>query len=129
MTITEEQKKNLAVAQRINRETRKNPRSPYNNKHIAVLHQQVVAVGESLEDVSRALDAMGDSNREGVCMAASADYDGPHMIWLQPDKVVAVIAFAQIRTQTGAKAAGEGCYLRYGAEHVVDLPNFAACLG
>ena len=79
--LTEEQQKNLEVAQRVNRETRNDPNSPYAGKHVGVLGGQVVAVADTLDEVSAQLDALGDVGHKGVIIEASADYAGPHMIW------------------------------------------------
>ena len=78
---SETQQKNLEVAERINRETRANPASPYAGKYIGVWHEEVVAVGETLDEVSKQLDALGDKNFEAVCIQASVDYDKPVMLW------------------------------------------------
>ena len=81
LTPSETQQKNLEVAQRINRETRANAASPYAGKYIGVWHEEVVAVGDSLDEVSKQLDALGDENLEAVCIQASVDYDTKIMFY------------------------------------------------
>ena len=83
MTTTQslEQEENLKVANRINRETRANPSSPYAGKYIGVWHGEVVVVGDTLDEVCDALDAMGDRDDEAVAIEASADYDTKIMFW------------------------------------------------
>lgn len=84
LQISDEQKKNLAVAERINRETRANPNSPYAHKYIGVWHQEVVTVGETLDEVCDRLTALGDTEHQSVVRAASADYEGKIAIWNLP---------------------------------------------
>lgn len=76
-----EQEKNLEVANRINHETRANPDSLYAGKYIGVWHEEVVAVGETLDDVCQQLDELGDKDFQAVCLGASIDYETPVMIW------------------------------------------------
>ncbi len=80
-TPSDVQQKNLEIAQRINRETRANAASPYAGKYIGVWHEEVVAVGDTLDEVSKQLDALGDENLEAVCIQASVDYKKPVMLW------------------------------------------------
>ena len=81
MTTTVEQKSNLEVANRINRETRANSSSPYAGKFVGVWHGEVVVVGDTLDEVCDALDAMGDHEDEAVAIEASADYQSKVMFW------------------------------------------------
>ena len=80
-TPSDVQQKNLEVAQRINRETRANAASLYAGKTIGVWHEEVVAVGDTLDEVSKQLDALGDENLEAVCIQASVDYDTKIMFY------------------------------------------------
>lgn len=82
LALTDEQKKNLEVANRINRETRADPDSLYAGKTIGVWHGQVVAIGDTLDEVSAQLDVLGDKNHEAIVREASADYDAP--LWVFP---------------------------------------------
>lgn len=79
--LTDEQQKNLEVAQRINRETRSNPDSAYAGKTIGVWHEEVVAVGETLDEVCKQLDELGDVGQEAVVIEASRDYEDKVMFW------------------------------------------------
>ena len=81
--MTEEQRKNLALAREINRDARSNPGSPYAGKYVGVLHQQVVAVANTLDELEAQLAAVGAGARDGVCIEASADYDQAYCIWSQ----------------------------------------------
>ena len=80
LTMTEEQQKNLAVAQQLNHETRANPDSPYAGKYISVLHQQVVAVADSLDELDRRLEAIAEDTKDAIWIEASADHDHTYMI-------------------------------------------------
>lgn len=80
-TISIEQEKNRKIAQRINRETRANPGSPYSGKYVGVWHEEVVVIGETLDEVCNALNAMGDHDDQAVAIEASADYDAKVMFW------------------------------------------------
>ena len=77
LALTPEQLEDLTVAERINHETRANPASPYTNKIIGVWHGEVVAVGETRDEVYDHLLALGDSDFQAIVREASADYDAP----------------------------------------------------
>ena len=81
ITTTVEQQSNLEVANRINRETRTDPASPYAGKFVGVWHGEVVVVGDTLDEVCDALDAMGDHEDQAVAIEASADYQSKVMFW------------------------------------------------
>ncbi len=79
--IPDEQQKNLEVAQRVNRETRANPDSAYAGKIIGVWHEEVVAVGDTLDEVCARLDKLGDVSNEADVIEASIDYEAKVMFW------------------------------------------------
>ena len=83
MTTTRliEQEKNWRIAREINRETRANPDAAYVGKFVGVWHEQVAVVGDTLDEVCDALDAMGDASDEACVIEASADYDAKIMFW------------------------------------------------
>ena len=79
--MSEEQKKNLAVADQINREARANPDSPYAGKYVGVFHEKVVAVADTAEELDAQLSAMGDVDNEAIWIEASVDYEQTYYIW------------------------------------------------
>ncbi len=84
MTTTKsiEQDKNWRIAREINRETRTNPASTYAGKFVGVWNEEVVTVGDTLEEACEAMKAMGDSAASECCVIeASADYDAKIMFW------------------------------------------------
>ena len=79
--MTTEQRKDLELARRINRQVRTEPDSPYAGKYVGILREQVVAVGNTLGEVEAQLDALGAGPREGICLEAGADYDQTYRTW------------------------------------------------
>jgi hypothetical protein len=79
--MTEDRRRDLELARQINREARSNPASPYAGRYVGILHQQVVAIGDTLDEVEGQLEALGAGPREGLCLEASADYDQAYRIW------------------------------------------------
>ena len=79
--LTTEQEKDQELARQINREARANPNSPFAGKYVGIFQQQVVAVGDSLDDLEAQFEALGIGPREGACIEASADYDEAYSLW------------------------------------------------
>ncbi len=77
-----QQDKNWRVAQAINRETRANPNSIYVGKYVGVWNEEIVTVGDTLDEACEAVDAMGETAASECCVIeASADYDAKIMFW------------------------------------------------
>lgn len=81
LKILAEQEKNLKVANRINREAWANPDSVYAGKFVGVWNEEVVAIGDTLDEVCQQLNELGDMSNEAVVIEASADYDRKIMFW------------------------------------------------
>jgi hypothetical protein len=75
--------RNRDLAERINREARNNPQSPYAGKHVGIANGQVVVVADNWRDVSRRLRQVEPDPAKCCCIEASADYDRIHEIWSQ----------------------------------------------
>ncbi len=81
-TVSIEQEKNWKIAQRINRETRANPDSPYVGKFVGVWNEEIVIVGDTLDEACNAMEAMGEPAASECCVIeASADYESKVMFW------------------------------------------------
>ena len=78
---TDEQAKNWEVANQLSRATRANPDSPYAGKYVGILHQNVVAVADTLDDLDNQLDAMGEEAKDATWVEASVNYDKTYYIW------------------------------------------------
>lgn len=77
-----EQEKNFEVARRINREARADASSPYAGKYIGVWRGEVVAVGDTLDEIDTLLSELpAPASQEAVWIEASVDYDQTYMIW------------------------------------------------
>jgi hypothetical protein len=71
---------NRALANRINKEARSDPQSPYAGKKVALANGEVVAVGDTWEEVIARLDQVQRDRRKTAVFDASADYDTP--VWV-----------------------------------------------
>ncbi|MBI3951879.1 MAG: hypothetical protein HY314_15640 [Acidobacteria bacterium] len=81
LNLTEEQKQNEELARQINREARANPNSPYAGKHVGIVRGQVVAVGDTLDELMDLLEPIEPEPEHRHVVEASADYDTPDYIW------------------------------------------------
>ncbi|MBI3412163.1 MAG: hypothetical protein HY040_27855 [Planctomycetes bacterium] len=72
---------NRDLAERINREARSNPQSPYANKFVGIANGQVVVVADDLDEMSRQLRKAEPDLRRCFWVEASRDYDEVHQIW------------------------------------------------
>lgn len=72
---------NTRLARAINQEARRNPDSPYAGKYVGIVHGQIAAASEDVEEVLAVLDRIAANRQEGLVIEASADYEGPHEIW------------------------------------------------
>ena len=69
------------LAQQINEEARRDPRSPYANKFVGLANGQVVVVADSLDEMARRLRQIEPDPRKTFGVEASRDYDEVHEIW------------------------------------------------
>jgi hypothetical protein len=70
-----------ALAQKINKEARSNPSSPYAGKFVGILDGQVVVVADTPEEGLEKLHAIEPDPTRGLLFEASEDYDTPIEIW------------------------------------------------
>ena len=72
---------NRQVAERINKEARSNPNSPYANKFVGLVNGQVVVIADNLDELGRRLDEIEPDPLKCFGVEASADYDRIEEIW------------------------------------------------
>ena len=82
--VTREEQRQLDAefGMRLNRETRANPNSPYAGKYVVIADGEIVTVGDSLDEITDNLEAMGRNPSESFYVQASANYDEP--MWITP---------------------------------------------
>ena len=83
-TIESVPARNRELAERINAEARRDPRSPYAGKFVGITDGQVVAVADSWREVSQRLRQVEPDPNKCCCIEASADYDAVHEVWSVP---------------------------------------------
>jgi hypothetical protein len=74
-SIAEVQQLNQALAEKINKEARSNPNSPYAGKFVGIANGQVVIVTDDLDELGRRLDEVEPDVRRTCGVEASRDYD------------------------------------------------------
>jgi Tfp pilus assembly protein PilP len=79
--LTEIQKRNQELADRINQEARRNPQSPYAGKFVGIANGQVVVVTEALDELARLLRQAEPNPQNTFCIEASRDYTKADYIW------------------------------------------------
>ena len=72
---------NRELAHRVNQEARSNPQSTYANKFVGIANGQVVAVADSLDEMTRQLRQAEPDPRKCFWVEASRDYNEVHEIW------------------------------------------------
>jgi hypothetical protein len=72
---------NEELARKINEEARKNPQSPYANKHVGIANGQVVVVADDLDEMSRRLREIEPDPSKCFGVEASRDYEEVEEIW------------------------------------------------
>lgn len=72
---------NRDLARRINQEARSDPRSPYVNKFVGIANGNVVAVADTLDEMTTKLRQAESDARKCFWVEASRDYDEVHDIW------------------------------------------------
>jgi hypothetical protein len=80
-TVSDVQKQNRALAERINLEARSNPRSDYVGKFVGLANGQVVIVADSLEEVAQRLHQVEPNPQRAFCLEAGLDYEAVQSIW------------------------------------------------
>jgi hypothetical protein len=78
------QQRNRELAQLINAEARRDPRSAYAGKFVGLANGQVVVVADSLEDVAQRLRQVEPDPRRLFCIEAGLDYEAVQSIWGVP---------------------------------------------
>ena len=73
---------NLQLARAINLDARKNPTSPYRGKFVGIVHGTVVALADNPDELDALLQQAEPDPSQTLWIEASADYDGPHYIWM-----------------------------------------------
>jgi len=66
---------NSALARKINREARADPKSPYAGKFVGIANGKVVVVTDNLDDLARRLREIEPDPMRTFGVEASADYD------------------------------------------------------
>ena len=82
-TLEEEREQARELGRQINRETRRNPNSPYAEKVIGILHGEMVIVADTLDEVAEVLERLEPDAQRRYFIDASADYDAQYTIWMQ----------------------------------------------
>jgi len=72
---------NQELADRINRDARQNPGSPYAGKFVGIVDGQVRVVAETLREAMERLRQIEPDPSRCCCIEASYDYDQVHEIW------------------------------------------------
>ena len=68
-------KENNALADRINREARSNPSSPYAGEYVGIANGKVAVVADTLTEAVRHLQEIERDRNRATILEASADYD------------------------------------------------------
>lgn len=74
--------RNQELAERINREAKQNPNSPYAGKFVGITDGRVVVVAETLRETVERLRQVESDPARCCCIEASYDYDQIHDIWV-----------------------------------------------
>jgi hypothetical protein len=75
LPLSEVQRLNEELADKINQEARNNPTSPYAGKFVGIANGQVVVVADNLDEMARRLRKAEPDNRKCFWVEASRDYD------------------------------------------------------
>jgi len=81
MTTQSVRERNEKLADRINRDARRNPGSPYAGKFVGIVDGQVMVVAESWREAVERLRQIEPDPTRCCCIEASYDYDQAHGIW------------------------------------------------
>lgn len=81
MSLSEIRELNDALVEKINRETRADPQSPYAGKWVGVANGQVVAVADTLDDAVRELEKIEPDPARTRLIEASRDYSVVEYVW------------------------------------------------
>ena len=73
--------RNEELADRINRDARQNPGSPYAGKFVGIIDGQVMVVAETLRETVERLRQIEPDPTRCCCIEASYDYGQIHDIW------------------------------------------------
>jgi Family of unknown function (DUF5678) len=81
LPLSEVQRLNEELADKINQEARRDPDSLYAGKFVGIANGQVVAVGDDVDDVVSRVLAVEPDARRTFLVEASRDYDEVIEIW------------------------------------------------
>ncbi len=81
MPLPDVQKLNHELADRINREARANPQSPYAGKYVGIANGQVVSVADTLTDALKILRQVEPDPARTFYIEASRDYSKIEYVW------------------------------------------------
>ena len=73
--------RNQELADRINRDAKQNPNSPYAGKFVGIVDGEVLVVAETLRETVERLRQFEPDPTRCCCIEASYDYDQIHDIW------------------------------------------------
>jgi hypothetical protein len=80
-TLSDVQKLNQELADKINEEALRNPQSPYAGKFIGIANGQLVVVADNWDDLADRLLQAEPDPRKCCCFEAGVDYSEPQWIW------------------------------------------------
>ena len=72
---------NRELAERIDNEIRDNPEHPYKGKIVGIANGKVVKVGDTLDEVCRALRIMEPDNLKTYVLETGLDYSQVEHVW------------------------------------------------
>jgi hypothetical protein len=75
LPLSEVERLNRELADKINQEARNNPTSPYAGKFVGIANGQVVVVTDDVDDLARRVLAVEPDARRTFWVEASRDYD------------------------------------------------------
>ncbi len=82
MSVADDVKKlNSELAQQINEEAKRDPKSPYANKFVGIANGKVVVVADDLDEMIQRLRQIEPDPTKTYCVEASRDYSVVEEIW------------------------------------------------
>ena len=73
--------RNRELADRINEEALRDPRSPYTGKYVGIANGRVVTMGDDPEEILQQLEQIEPDPENCLCFEAGIDYDRVQEIW------------------------------------------------
>lgn len=81
MSVSEIRDLNAALVEKINREALADPKSQYAGKWVGVANGKVVAVANSLDEVTKELERIEPDRARARIIEASRDYSVVEYVW------------------------------------------------